>query len=163
MSRSHELPLASCKRILLEGAPKGASRMGEDATMECRQQLELMVKDLGKHCQQMLVLTKRNTVNVDILAAVVWYYMACKGIHTSDLSHQTRKGKGQRGLPEAAVKRLFKKALGGKSRVTEECSAALVGAAEAYLKHLGHKAASLALAGKRQTIQAKDVSVAARM
>jgi len=163
MSRSHELPLASCKRILLEGAPKAVSRMGAGATVEARNQLEMLLKDLAKHCHDMLQLTKRNTVNVDILKNVVGASLACKGINTADLSHQVRKGAGERGLPVAAVVRLFKKALGNKSRVTEEAQLALVGACEAYLKNLGHKAAALADAGKRRTIQPKDVSVAARM
>jgi len=163
MSRSHELPLASCKRVLLAGAPKGVSRMGEDATKECRQQLELLVKRLGKDCAEMLVLTKRKTVNVDMLSVVVSKMHGCKGITSADLSHHVRKGKGMRGLPEAAVKRLFKKALGGSSRVTDEAVSALVGASEAYLRHLGHVSATLAGAAKRQTIQAADVSAAARL
>ena len=137
--------------------------MGEDATKEARNQLELLVKQLGKDCGEMLRLTKRQTVNMDILQSVVGKLHSCKGIKTADLSHQTRTGKGQRGLPEASVKRLFKKALGAHGRVSEETSQALVGAAEAYLKHLGHVSAAMARAGKRQTIQAADVSSAARL
>jgi len=163
VARSHELPVAACKRVLLESAPKAASRMGDDASKEARNQLELVLKQMAMEAAKLLVLTKRRTLNIDILVSVISTSHACKGIDTTKLSNRVRTGKGQRGLGQATVERLFRDAMGGKYRMSAEASAGLVGAAEAYLGRLGHVASTIALASKRKTIQAADVAAAASL
>lgn len=163
MSRSTELPLASCKRIVLSGSSKDVARMGDKAATEARKQLELVIKKLAADCGEQLRLQKRSTVNMNILLHCVHHTLACRGIQDADLTSTNRKGKGQRGVPQAAVVRLFKKAAGKDVRVDEDAKAALVGLSEAFLRTLGHRGSLMAMAGKRQTIQAADVSAAARL
>ena len=163
MVRRSDIPLASCKRIVMSGATGKVDRMGADATEAAHQQLDLLVSSLARHCGKQLVLMKRQTVSLDILRSVVEAHAACRGVSDSDYLQANRKGKGQRGLPLAGVERHFKAGLPGKARVSEQAKEALVGISEAILRTLGARASLMAEAGKRQTIQAADIKAAASL
>ena len=162
MVRRSDIPRASCKRIVQSGAHGSASRMGEDATEAAHLQLDLLIQKLGSEAAKQCKLMKRETVNLAVLKSVVEAHASCKGVKDDDYVHANRAGKGQRGLPKAGLVRHFKLSAGDK-RITEEAANALVGVSEAFLRNLGSKASGIALAAKRQTMQAADIKLAASM
>jgi histone H3/H4 len=153
------LPVAPCHRGLQTfcGIPK--ARVGQQAAIKALEAVEDLLYRAGVDAAKDLRLMKKKTVTVEVLADVL--VKACTGIKRSDLDHEPR-GAEVRGLPKIAVVDCFSKGL-GDFNIADKAKSALVGAATAYLRALSERAGLFATAGKRQTINAGDVSAARKL
>lgn len=158
MPAKDDIGLATCKRLLSNGAIMKDVRTAASAAEEAQKALTSFLHTYGAKASAFLKEKKTKTVTLGTLE----YLFAgnCYGVSTADLSSAPRKGKGQRGIPLARVERIFREKLAGDSRITEDAKKALVGASEAYLKNLGKTSSLMAQAAKRRTIQAADVLAA---
>lgn len=160
VKRRDAIGKASCHRLLSEGSQGGVDRVSADAAKEARAALKSLLKQVSADCAQYCVDSKRQTIN---LAAVERAVVGkCYGIKKADLLSHGHKA-DHRGLAEAGVVRVVKKAAGGKLRVSDEAKKALVGAGEAYLRALGQRGSMLARAGGRKTLLENDVKSARAM
>jgi histone H3/H4 len=155
--RRDDIGKATCHRLLREGAFSKA-RVEDDAAMAARKALKNLLKQIANNAAKDLALTKRKTVTDEIVKRAVECH--CFGISEGDL---IRGHVGtQRGLPEAGVVRVVKKALPSKTNISEDGKEALVAAGEAYLRSLGQRAGMMTLAAKRKTLSENDVKSAAK-
>lgn len=154
----------SVVRELKKGSHIQKVRVTASAAEAAVKAAEVALASLGRAATKRLDISKKKTVDVDLLAAVIREDQPCKGLSEAAARSGLggdRSKKDRRSIATASAMRSFAKGCSqgqGKNRTTEQAKDAMSAITEAYLHKLGADASRYAEAAGRQTIKSSDIA-----